>query len=166
MSYSSVWMRAPFVLHPAVWTRGRGYAAILRSGWYQAARAAVGLRYPFLAMSQSAFGACQRSCRASFVTRFPIVVWAAGRRHRRRVRLPRCSRRRRVGARRPRHARFAARGCGRLRAFHHRRCAPWRRRARTSSPPRATSRPSRTTTPSKVSQGATTSRCDVKVADK
>ena len=75
----------------------------------------------------SASGACQRSCRASFVTRFPILVWAAGRRHRRRVRLPRCSRRRRVGAHRPRHARFAARGCGRLRAFHHRHCAPWRR---------------------------------------
>src|SRR3954454_14288748 len=41
------------VLHPAVWTRGRGYAASLRSDWFQAARAAAGLRYPFLAMSQS-----------------------------------------------------------------------------------------------------------------
>jgi TRAP-type C4-dicarboxylate transport system permease large subunit len=43
-----------FVLHPAVWTRGWGYAASLRSGWFQAARAAAGLWYPFLAMSQSA----------------------------------------------------------------------------------------------------------------
>jgi hypothetical protein len=42
------------VLHPAVWTRGRGYAASLRSDWFQATRAAAGLRYPFLAMSQSA----------------------------------------------------------------------------------------------------------------
>ena len=32
------------VLHPAVWTRGKGYAASLRSGWFQAARAAAGLR--------------------------------------------------------------------------------------------------------------------------
>src|SRR4051794_14163704 len=32
--------RADIVLHPAVWTRGRGYAASLRSGWFQAARAA------------------------------------------------------------------------------------------------------------------------------
>src|SRR4051795_12891498 len=37
------------VLHPAVWTRGRGYAASLRLGWFQAARAAAGLWYPFLA---------------------------------------------------------------------------------------------------------------------
>jgi len=32
------------VLHPAVWTRGKGYAASLRPGWFQAARAAAGLR--------------------------------------------------------------------------------------------------------------------------
>src|SRR3954468_10354513 len=42
---------AAIVLHPAVWTRGRGYAASLRSDWFQATRAAAGLRYPFLAMS-------------------------------------------------------------------------------------------------------------------
>jgi putative transposase len=39
-----LWRSVKYVLHPAVWTRGKGYAASLRSGWFQAARAAAGLR--------------------------------------------------------------------------------------------------------------------------
>src|SRR4051794_14335476 len=54
ISISTMLSQLACVLHPAVWTSGRGYAASLRSGWFQAARAAAGLWYPFLAMSQSA----------------------------------------------------------------------------------------------------------------
>ena len=69
-------------------------------------------------------GACQTSCRVELVTGPPILLVVDGAVRRRRVRLPRCSRRRRCGARQPRRARGAARGRGWLRAFRHRRCAP------------------------------------------